>query len=60
MCKIAKVVTQSSKVRHACSVITTDQFPYSLTTHNCYYPFQFGFRLNFSTTNALMFIVENI
>ena len=30
MCKIAKLY-QSSKVRHVCSVITTDQFPYSLT-----------------------------
>ena len=29
MCKIAKLY-QSSKVRHVCSVITTDQFPYSL------------------------------
>ena len=31
-----------------------------LETRNCYYPFQFGFRLNFSTNNALMSIVENI
>ena len=31
-----------------------------LKTRNCYYPFQFGFRLNFSTNNALMSIVENI
>ena len=31
-----------------------------LETHNCYYPFQFGFRLNFSTSNALMSIIENI
>ena len=31
-----------------------------LETRNCYYPFQFGFRLNFSTSNALMSIVENI
>ena len=27
---------------------------------NCWYPFQFGFRLNFSTNNALMSIVEII
>ena len=31
-----------------------------LETCNCYYPFQFGFRLNFSTNNVLMSIVENI
>ena len=31
-----------------------------LETRNCYYPFQFGFRLNFSTNNALMSIAENI
>ena len=32
-----------------------------LETRSCYYyPFQFGFRLNFSTHNALMSIVENI
>ena len=31
-----------------------------LETCNCYYPFQFGFKLNFSTNNALMYIVENI
>ena len=31
-----------------------------LETRNCYYPFQFGFQLNFSTNNALMSIVESI
>ena len=31
-----------------------------LETRNCYYPFQFGFRLNFSTNNALMSFVKNI
>ena len=31
-----------------------------LETRNCYYPFQFSFRLNFSTDNALMSITENI
>ena len=31
-----------------------------LKTRNCYYPFQFGFRLNFSTNNALMSIIKNI
>ena len=31
-----------------------------LETRNCYYPFQFGFKSNFSTTNALMSIVANI
>ena len=31
-----------------------------LEIRNCYYPFQFGFKLNFSTNNALMSIVENI
>ena len=60
-------------MRHVCSVITTVQFPYSLIleklihlrlnffleTRNCYYPFQFGFRLDFSTNNALISIVEN-
>ena len=32
----------------------------SIETRNCYYPFQFGFRSNFSTDNALMSIVQNI
>ena len=27
---------------------------------NCYYPFQFGIRLNYSTSSGLMSIVENI
>ena len=31
-----------------------------LEQYNCYYPFQFGFRLNYSTNSALMSIVENI
>ena len=31
-----------------------------LETRNCYYPFKFGFRINVSTNNALMSIVENI
>ena len=31
-----------------------------LETRNCYYLFRFGFRLNFSTNNALMSIIENI
>ena len=31
-----------------------------LERRSCYYPFKFGFRLNFSTSNALMSIVENI
>ena len=31
-----------------------------LETRNCYYPLQFDFRLNFSTNNAIMAIVENI
>ena len=31
-----------------------------LETRSCNYPFQFGFRLNFSTSNALMSIVGNI
>ena len=30
-----------------------------LEAPNCYYPFQFGFRLNFSTNNILISIVEN-
>ena len=36
------------------------RFNLFLETRNCYYAFQFGFRLNFSTNNALMSIVENI
>ena len=36
------------------------RFNLFLETRNCYYPFQFSFRLNFSTNNALMSIVENI
>ena len=36
------------------------RFNLFVETRNCYYPFQFGFRLNFSTNNALMSIVENI
>ena len=31
-----------------------------LGTRNCYYPLQFGFRLNFSTNNDLMSIVDFI
>ena len=31
-----------------------------LETRNCYYPFQFGFRSNFSTNIVRMSIVENI
>ena len=31
-----------------------------LETRNCYYLFQLGFRLSFSTNNALISIVENI
>ena len=31
-----------------------------LGTQNCFYPAQFGFRLNVSTKNALMSIIENI
>ena len=31
-----------------------------LETQNCFYPAQFGFRLNVSTDNALMSITENI
>ena len=31
-----------------------------LEQSNCLYPFQFGFRLNYSTNNALMTIVESI
>ena len=30
-----------------------------LKTQNCFYPAQFGFRLNMSTDNALMSITEN-
>ena len=31
-----------------------------LETQNCFYPDQFGFRLNVSTNNALMSIIGNI
>ena len=31
-----------------------------LETRNCYYPCQFGFRLNFSTNNVLISFLENI
>ena len=31
-----------------------------LETQNCFYPAQFGFRLNVSTNNALLSITENI
>ena len=31
-----------------------------LEFQDCYYPFQFGFCLNFSTNNALMSIVANV
>ena len=31
-----------------------------LETQNCFYPAQFGFRLNVSTTNALLSITENM
>ena len=36
------------------------RFNFFLEQCNCYYPFQFGFRLNYSTNSALMSIVENI
>ena len=32
----------------------------SLKDNECFYPHQFGFRLNISTNNALMSITENI
>ena len=31
-----------------------------LEDNECFYPYQFGFRLNISTNNALLFISENI
>ena len=31
-----------------------------LEQHNCYYPFQIGFRSNYSINSALMSIAENI
>ena len=31
-----------------------------LEQHNCYYPFQFGFRLNYSANSVVMSVVENI
>ena len=37
-----------------------ERLDFFLEQYNCYYPFQFGFRLNYSTNSALMSIVENI
>ena len=36
------------------------RFNFFLQQYNCYYPFQFVFRLNYSTNGALISIVENI
>ena len=36
------------------------RFNQFLESQNCYYPFQCGFRLSFSSNNALMSIVESI
>ena len=47
---IGKIIEKSINLR----------FNFFLETRNCYYPFQFCFTLNFSSSNTVMSIVENI
>ena len=50
LCNIRKIIEKLIHLR----------LNFFLETRNCYYSFQFGFKFNFSTNNALMSIVENI
>ena len=69
ICKVAKVVPIFkietrllwSNIVKIIEKLMHQRLNFFLEQYNCYYPLQFGFRLNYSTNNsALMPVVENI
>ena len=60
LCKNCRPISLLSNIGKIIEKLIHLRLGLFLETHNCYYLFQFGFRLNFSTNNALNSIAENI
>ena len=60
LCKNCRPISLLSNIGKIIEKLIHLRLGLFLETRNCYYLFQFGFRLNFSTNNALMSIAENI
>ena len=60
LCNNYRPISFLSNIGKIIEKLMYQRLNFFLEQYNCYYPFQFDFRLNYSTNSALMSIVENI
>ena len=61
LCNNYRPISYFSNIVKIIEKLMHQRLNFFLEQYNCYYPLQFGFRLNYSTNNsALMSVVENI
>ena len=60
LCNNYRPISLLSNISKIIEKLMHYRLKFFLKQYNCYYPFQFGFRLNYSTNNALILNVENI
>ena len=60
LCNNYRLLSFFSNIGNIIEKLMHQRLIFFLKEYSCYYPFQFGFRLNYSTNSALISILENI